>query len=70
MLGLMSRAGWPAREEMLRALPGSHFEATQAPARRAAPEGGEEEEEGELLRQALQGAPPPPCSYSSPTATP
>ena len=28
------------------------------------------EEEGELLRQALQGAPPPPGSYSSPTATP
>ena len=55
MLGLMSRDDWRSKEEILRALPGTHFEATQAPGPSHAQEQGEEEEEGELLRRALQG---------------
>ena len=58
VLGLMSRADWQAKEEMLRALPGNHFEATQAPGASHAHDQGEDEDEGELLRRALQGAPP------------
>jgi len=58
VLGLMSRADWQAKEEMLRALPGNHFEATQSPGASHAHDQGEDEDEGELLRRALQGAPP------------
>ena len=58
VLGLMSRADWQAKEELLRALPGKHFEASQAPGHSLHQhEQGEDEDEGGLLRRALQGAP-------------